>query len=159
MALLARVVRRGRWYPVDGGLPAVCLLDLEAKDNVLSFWRADEVPHDVQEIVVGVAANRKAVQNVDLAMVDEDDLTRVGMTLHQEGGRTPYAAARPLHWRLVHLSADDVLAIAKLIDTADSFQRYTRGQVRDLMLDAVRQQRLALRELEDNIQEVLTRYL
>lgn len=153
------MVRRTRWYPVSEKLPAACLIDLGAPDNILSFWRADRVPDDIKEIVVAIAAKRENLQHVDLALVDEDDVTRAGIKLDETEGDTPYAAARLLHRLVVELSADDVLAMAKLIEAKNDYPRYTKREVRDLMLAAVRQQRLALRELEDNVQEDLTKHL
>lgn len=159
MGLLARKVRHSRWYSIGAKLAAECLLDLEAKDNKLSLWRVDEGVAEIEEIVVAIAATRDYLQDVDLALIEEDVVREAALHVEVREGATPYIRARDLHRVLVELTAEDVVSLATLIEEESGYRRYSRRSVRELMLEAIRGQRLSLSELKKDVQEHLLKYL
>ena len=121
MPRFLRVTQRGRWevYPVvrwlrPGEMQAGVFLDLRTDRNVLSVYRADS-DQDAVKIGVAIAATRRNFGNLDYAVIEESELTAIGITPIETEGGTPSSEVNRLHCDLNRLTMDKLIQLAHAV--------------------------------------------
>ena len=121
MPRFLRVTQRGRWevYPViawlrPGEMQANVFLDLRTERNALSVYRADS-DEDAIKIGVAIAATRRNIGDLDYAIIEESELTAIGITPTQTEGATPSSEVNRLHCDLNFLTMDNLIQLAHAV--------------------------------------------
>ena len=140
MPRFLRVIQRGRWagYPripwlSPGELQAGVFLDLRTERNALSVYRADS-DEDAAKIGVAIAATRRSFGNLDYAIIEESELTAIGITPAQTEGATPSSEVNRLHRDLNRLTMDKLIQLAHAV---------SRGKHRRIDTKSIRIQLIA----------------
>ena len=125
MPRFLRVTQRGRWevYPVvpwlrPGELQAGVFLDLRTDQNVLSVYRADS-DEDALKIGVAIAATRRGFDNLDYAIIEESELTAIGIIPAETEGGTPISEVNRLHCDLNLLTMDNLIQLAHAVSRGE----------------------------------------
>ena len=141
MPRFLRVIQRGRWevYPEvpwlqPGELQAGVFLDLRTDRNALSVYRADS-DEDAVKIGVAIAATRRSFGNLDYAIIEESELTAIGITPTQTDGRTPNSEVNQLHCDLNLLTMDKLIRLAHAVSRAQR-RRIDTKSIRALLRSA-----------------------
>ena len=141
MPRFLRVTQRGRWevYPVvswlrPGELQAGVFLDLRTDQNVLSVYRADS-DEDAVKIGVAIAATRRNIGDLDYAIIEESELTALGITPTQTEGGTPSSEVNRLHCDLTLLTMDKLIGLAQAISRGER-SRIRRRRIERLLRSA-----------------------
>ena len=141
MSRFLRVTQRGRWevYPVvswllPGELQAGVFLDLRTERNALSVYRADS-DEDAIKIGVAIAATRRNIGDLDYAIIEESELTALGITPTQTEGGTPSSEVNRLHCDLNLLTMDKLIGLAQAISRGERI-RIRRRRVERLLRSA-----------------------
>ena len=141
MPRFLRVTQRGRWevYPVvpwlrPGELQAGVFLDLRTDRNALSVYRADS-DEDAAKIGVAIAATRRSFGNLDYAIIEESELTAIGITPAQTEGATPSSEVNRLHCDLNRLTMDKIIQLAHAVSRGEH-RRIDTKSIRILLRSA-----------------------
>ena len=97
-----------------GELQAGVFLDLRTDRNALSVYRADS-DEDAVKIGVAIAATRRSFGNIDYAVIEESELTALGITPTQTEGATPSSEVNRLHFDLNLLTMDKIIQLAHAV--------------------------------------------
>lgn len=69
----------------------------------------------IERIVVALAASRDRVSNLDYVVLEDTNLSSLGITVLSTTGQTPDMVANSLHYDLGHLTVDKLVGLAKII--------------------------------------------
>lgn len=143
MPRFLRVTQRGRWevYPViawlrPGEMQANVFLDLRTERNALSVYRADS-DEDAIKIGVAIAATRRNIGDLDYAIIEESELTAIGITPTQTEGATPSSEVNRLHCDLNFLTMDNLIQLAHAVSRG-VHNRIRRRRMERLLRSAFR---------------------
>ena len=143
MPRFLRVTQRGRWevYPViawlrPGEMQANVFLDLRTERNALSVYRADS-DEDAIKIGVAIAATRRNIGDLDYAIIEESELTAIGITATQTEGATPSSEVNRLHCDLNFLTMDNLIQLAHAVSRG-VHNRIRRRRMERLLRSAFR---------------------
>lgn len=160
MPFLLRKVKQERWhFEPATPLPAEPLTDLNAIANELSVWALEDNLGNLDEIVVGIAANSESLSKVDVAWIQEELIARLGLSVVSSVGITVFTPALQLHRDIIELKAENLLHIASAIRGNATYKLFTRPTVRSLLLREVKSGRLAITDLKPRVQDELRKYL
>ena len=141
MPRFLRVIQRGRWdvYPKVSWLPpgelqANVFRDLQPDRNALSVYRAD-TDEDAIKIGVAIAATRRGFDDLDYAIIEESELTAIGITPTQTDGGTPNSEVNRLHRDLNFLTMDNLIRLARAISRGEH-RRIRRRLIERLLRSA-----------------------
>ena len=161
--LLARKITPSKWKKLEGlssgEIPADAItFDLRTKLNSLSFWECNETPNQdeyPEDIALAMAAAGSHIEGVEIVWFVSDELENDGQEIRHSDGKTPVTDMVERHVDAFHLDGVRLLRIAGKI--ADSIQRenkhrFTKARVEGLLVEAVKQDRVKLVELNPNIQ-------
>ena len=160
--LLARRITHAKWRPKEGFAKGeitadAVTVDLKTNDNSLSFWRcASATVDDLEEAALAIAATRNRIEKVEIVWLADDDLLNDGQTLINTEGETPVPDLTGLHVDLCRLDYVRLGKVARRIVIALGEQRYRRlrkARVKELLVEAVKQKRVELMDLDENIQK------
>jgi len=125
MPRFLRVTKQRRWdkYPeipwlTPGELQADVFRDLQTTLNVLSVYRADS-DEDAVKISVAIAATRMGFDNLDYAIIEESELTAIGISPAQTEGGTPISEVNRLHCDLNLLTMDNLIQLAHAVSRGE----------------------------------------
>lgn len=143
MQRFLRVTQRGRWevYPViawlqPGEMQANVFLDLRTERNALSVYRADS-DEDAIKVGVAIAATRRNNGDLDYAIIEESELTAIGITPTQTEGATPSSEVNRLHCDLNFLTMDNLIQLAHAVSRG-VHNRIRRRRMERLLRSAFR---------------------
>lgn len=158
---LARKITQAKWRPregfAEGEIAADAVtVDLKTQDNSLSFWRCPtETTEDLEKAVLAIAATRNRVEKIEIVWLIDDDLQNDCQTLENTEGDTPVLELKELHVDVCRLDYVRLGKVAIRIATALEncrWRRITKGRVRELLVEAVKQKRVELADLQQSIQ-------
>jgi len=159
-----RVLQQQRWMDLqhdwlgEDEIPADPVGDLRTTDNKMSVWMLAEESLNLPRIVSALGANRDKLDKLDLALLDSDELSAIGIQTRQsEGDSADEMLNRSFHYDLVEISADKLVNLAKAIIRANRFERVQREDVKRYIACAVKNgwvQEDALRLKSDEIKKV-----
>ncbi len=156
MALLLRKIQRGRWYRPDwlgpDDAPADGLWDLFTTQNVLSAWLVDDGRQNLERVVAAQASNRDHLAEFDYALVPEQSVREVGITIVETTGESPDEYANNTwHRDLIELSAGKVERLARLISKEDARKRVQPPQVKAWILRGRAAGRLSPEKMKESM--------
>lgn len=138
-------------------------VDLRTKNNNLSLWKCgDATVFEIEEVALALVAANKHVDKLDLAWIHEDDLRRNNQNYMETTGETPAIQLANKHIDVVQLDYSRLGTIAHCVRTAiDNGQciRVPKPRVREILVEAVRQNRIALDDLQERVQAEVGRFL
>ena len=142
MPLLLRVIRKSRWskkpWLEEGKAQANALVDLQPKENKLSFWHIEEGESNFNQVVAAIAATRDSPSNFDYAIFDQALLMTVGVGVKKTVGHTFHKQVdASWHCDIVELSAENVAEIANII-----MQHGTKNRIWEREVTALVEQEL-----------------
>ncbi len=159
---LARKISRAKWeskrglsvdeIPADG-----VTVDLKTQQNSLSFWRCpSEEQSDLENAALAIAAGRDTVDRLDMVWLPDDELEGDGLTLSNTKGRTPVPELTDLHVDVTRLDYVRLGNVARSVVAALEANRYLRipkARVKQLLVEAVNQDRINLDDLNHKLRE------
>ncbi|MFO8071442.1 MAG: hypothetical protein R6V85_06165 [Polyangia bacterium] len=156
------MVTRAKWDSKTGlaeaEIPADAIsVDLKTRGNTLSFRKCGDAEADAVELAtLALAARRDKVEKVELVWVPDDVLSSRGVHLDETPGDTPVSAMVDEHVDAVRLDYSRLGLVADRINealAADSYKRWTRSQVRTVLVRGIELGRLQLEDLADEVRE------
>lgn len=118
MTYFLRVIRQTRWLKLkwlpDGEIQADALVDLQTTGNALSVYKV-ESEADKERVVVGLAANRDNLANLDYAIFEDSKFTSLAITVEQREGATPDMEVNKLHYELRNLTVGLLVQLAQMV--------------------------------------------
>ena len=156
---LARKITRAKWenrrFSINSIPADAVMADLRTKNNTLSFWQCgDGTPREVQKAALALAAGGQKVENIEIVWVSFDDLIADGQQLDVTPGRTPVTEMIDLHMDLSLLDYVRLGRVANRVVSSLSngrYERLTKRNVQQLILDAVQQRRIDPSDLQDKV--------
>ena len=161
---LARRVDLAKWGPKDGlsedEIPADAVtINLKSSSNRVSFWGMESDSDDnINDVVLVLAAGRDTIQKVEIAWIECEDLQTSGVMIEQSEGKTDVADMVDRHYDLCQLDYTRLGEVAQLVSSSLQDERYKRvpeARVEQLLVSAVEQDRVALTDLREAVQERL----
>ena len=158
MPFVLRKINKGywqipNWLPV-GDLQANVLKDLNAKDNRLSVWLVDDDLTNLDDVAVALASNSNQVDKLDIALLKEEIVCKLGIEIEQALGKTPYTAANDWHRNLRDLSLLKCVGLAYgIFDNSCTIKRYPEKDVLRLLCRAVSTRRVQLSDLQEKVRK------
>lgn len=164
---LARKISLAKWSKkqeqgelAEDEIPADAVTaDLRTQDNKLSFWRCgDGEGIEVNEAVLALAAAGTRVDKIDVVWLAADELRSDGQTLQDTKGRTPVLELAELHVDVCRLDYIRLGKVAQHIFTSiqkDQYLRLGKARVKQLLAEAVKQERINPNDLQKRVREEL----
>ena len=131
MRLFLRKIRWDYWASIQAEeegaqnpFPADPLADLAPKDNRLSVYLIE--PNDdrqLERVLAALAATRQSLNLIDFTLFDESLLKDLHLAYVQKPGSTFDPVVNGLHWEIVHLTAEDLVAMARALSVLDPDRR------------------------------------
>ena len=160
MEYLGRKIMRSRWsvpnfsteeqYPIRADAICDCL---RTKQDSLSFWQCNEGQIEIEEIVLALAANMDSLETIDVVILPRQDLVTEQFSMKPIEGMTPVRDLRKRHIDISELTITKLSQLSKHIAnkvrTNTDCHRFTRSQIKDILLKALRRGRLDLDTLQD----------
>lgn len=162
MVYLARKITRAKWESregfAEGEIPADAVTaDLRTSGNTLSFWKCELPPNDgIRAVVLALATGADRIDRMDLVWVEEDTFRANGIALNPSEGRTPVASLRDQHVDLIRLDLGRLTKVATLLAQAlaqNQQRRFTRKEVIEIVVEAIRHDLLSASELDAKVRE------
>ncbi len=159
---LVRKITRGKWSGgeglTDGEIPADGVTaDLRTQRNSLSFWRCSTDAHsELDDLALAIAAGRDFLDKVEFVWLDDDELKDDGLTLNDTPGRTPVTELSESHIDVTQLDYLRLGTVARRIHAAiedDRYRRLTRRSVKNLIADAIEQDRIDIDALGPKLRQ------
>ena len=163
---LARKISRAKWDAKEGlskgeiSADAVTA-DLRTQENKLSFWRCGSET-EVEDAALAIAAAGERVDKLDIVWIDEGELQTDGQTLEDTEGRTHVTELVKRHVDICRLDYVRLGNVAHHVITAieeDRYIRLSKGRVTKILVAAVRQGRVDLNDLEEDVQKQVRKSL
>lgn len=118
----------------------------------MSFWRCtSEADDDLTATALAIAAGRDKIDKLEIVWLVASDLQADGQTLKNTDGRTPLKALIKRHVDICQL---DYVRLGRIADRvvlaidADQYLRFTPSSVKQLLVNAVSQNRIVLGDLK-----------
>ena len=165
---LARKITRAKWSPkpgfVAGEIPADTVTsDLRTQENSLSFWKCGNgTISEVDEAVLALAAGGGRVDKIEVVWLAEEDLRNDEQKYHETEGNTKVNELENQHVDMYLLDYVRLGKVANRIVSAIEdcrYRRLSKQQVLTLIAAAVRQKRVELADLKENVQEEVSKVL
>ena len=128
---------------------------LKTKGNTLSVWRCQE--NSLDEAVLAIVAANDYLDTFDIVVFSEDELGEAGLDVRETRGETPIDDLADTHRDIVDMTYSSLGAIGRLIvakfaheDTIGSrvsVRRYSKGQLKKIVLSAISENRLDRKDL------------
>lgn len=159
---LARKITRAKWDPKgdlpDGEIAADAVTgDLRTKGNTLSFWRCHSAMNsDLEDAALAIAATWDRLDKLDLVWLATCDIQVAKLTLKETAGKTPVTDLIKRHVDLCKLDYVRLGKVAQMVAIAigdKQHRRFTKASVRDLLVQAVREERLSLDKLSEGLRD------
>ena len=159
---LVRKVTRAKWSGgeglADSEIPADGVTaDLRTQRNSLSFWRCPtDAQGELDDLALAIAAGRDFLDKLEFVWLDDDELTADGLGLNDTPGRTPVTELSESHVDVTQLDYMRLGTIARRIHAAiedNCYRRLTRRSVKNLIADAIEQDRIDTDALSPKLRE------
>lgn len=157
-------------------------VDLKTTSNTLSFWECGKAESAALDCAaLALASGFQRLDKLDLIWVDSSALRAGGIELETTPGRCHYKPAINLHMDAIRLDSLRLVKVAEFMATAVAsskqeldkknknkkakeseegkknkyFKRYTRTQVKNLLIRAIKAEEIDLEDLDKGLQEKL----
>lgn len=142
MTYFLRSIRQARWlkYPdlnwlPHGELQGDALRDLQTTDNALSIYKV-ESEGDKERIVIGLAATKDNVANLDYAIFEDSKFSVLGIAAEEREGDTPDIEVNKLHCELRNLTVGLLAQLAQVVSMG-KHNRILKKQIKSGLQAAV----------------------
>lgn len=167
MCLLVRKIEQAKWRPQEktrvANIPSDAITScMRTTANALSVW---EVPLDDEEKMIneGVLAlvsgpRQTNLESIDIVLLDPKELKKKRLELIQKDEPTFVKDFAKAHWNISHLTYKKLGVMAKVIIKKihkEKVVRKTRTELTDIVIEAIKQERLKLDCLNEKIQETV----
>ena len=162
MSLLMRKIDKSRWLQTDirkgEDISADAITNcMKTRQNIFSVWEIKNEA-EIEEAVLAIVSNSQHLETIDVVLMDSKYLGEKGILSRRSSGVTPVMDLRDRHLDLLHLSYKKLGIIAYHI--VDKFinnkvKRYTKGHLKAILIEAIKNSRLKLEDLSDTIQKKL----
>lgn len=158
MSLLVRKIERGKWMQNDilGGedVSADAITNcMKTKNNAISVWKITEETL-VTDAVLAMASHMTHLETIDVVLLSQRALGKAGLRLERTAGLTALEEFVDRHRDIVGLTYRTLGILARLhVDgiRESRIQRYTRGQLRTLLQNAVDSRRIDVQDLQEGV--------
>lgn len=159
---LARKINHAKWNAqqelAKGEISSDAVTgDLRTQGNSLSFWRCGTgTSEDVDEAVLAIAAAGNRIDRLDIIWLPDDDLEANGLSLNDTKGRTPVAELVDRHVDVCRLDYVRLGEVARHVVAAlddERCRRFTKKQVKTLLVTAAGKDRIDLARLADGVKK------
>jgi len=91
------------------------------RDKNISVWRLSDAARDseLENVATALTIQRGQCAQFDYALVDEEELDDLGLTLRKSRAHTPFPLANDLHWDIVDPSATQVCELTRRFGPRD----------------------------------------
>ena len=159
---MARKFNGAKWRKTEGlgcgEIPADAVtIDLRTQSNTLSFWKCN-----FEDAALAIASVGSHVEKLDIVLLSSEELEEKGQKLNPSSGKTLVTELVDRHVDVCRLDYVRLGTIARGIVVAieeERCRRFTRGQVLELLAEAVRRDRLEITKLEENVQKAVLKQL
>lgn len=161
MSLLARKINRNHWPDSvtdvsDIGADAITQ-SMRTSRNAMSIY---EIPSktNIDDAFLAIASNFQRLESFDIVTMEKQDLTELYMDCKQIAGVTPVEDLRNTHLDISGLCYHKLGTIANYISyriLEDHYERRTRGQLKDIINNAIDDGRLDRDKLDDRLKDDL----
>ncbi|MEW6130692.1 MAG: hypothetical protein AB1757_26915 [Acidobacteriota bacterium] len=165
LKFLARKIARSKWEEVPPLKPngiwadAICNC-IRTTSNGLSVWASQETREDVSEVVLALmTAKNASLSKLNILLLEKSELDAINLEvkLSPESGDTLINDLKARHHDLIDLDMDKLCDLAKLISGQVRSEKYiytfTAGQVKEIIHNAIRANRIAYDELNENVRK------
>ena len=168
MAVLTRKISRAKWEASEelgeGEIQADAVSsDLRTSGNTLSFWRCASSDDDaLRRAVLALAAAAERVDRIDVAWLAVASVDENGIAHEDTPGNTPVTSLRDEHVDLVRLDLKRLGKVAELIAEAvgnGNHKRLTKKKVVEIVVQSVKDNLVAVDDLEPKVQEEVRKVL
>ncbi len=164
MSLLFMKIRKNRWalpdnasWVSEGDIHADPLNDLKTTKGSLSVWVVEPDESNLRRLAVALAAACDGIANIDYILFEDSIVDNLCLNLVATDGNTPDSVANKIwHRDVVELSAAKLAELACSVFHNSRIERMFQKEVRGLLREAVREDRIALESLAQRIRDKLT---
>ncbi len=169
MDYLARKISRAKWDPTlytelnDIRADAITGPCLRTYGDALSLWRCHHDKMDVAEVVLALASapDMEKLDPIDIVLIYEGFLpaNHLQFEATPQNAKTLVEDLRARHVDVINLTMTKIVKLAtemaRNVRNNSTFYRFTKSQVRDLLLFALKSGRLNLNDLKEKFQQEL----
>ncbi|MFC6802230.1 hypothetical protein ACFQDE_11335 [Deinococcus caeni] len=135
MPKLIRKINRNRWTNLyedcKFSLYGDSLIDLQSKTGKISFWKCDS-DENIEHAVIALAVSGDSLDKIDYSIIEEAEVTKLGIHIENVIGKTPFISANRLHVDLSGLTVTAIHNLALTMHRTGQNKRKTRREVVDL---------------------------
>ena len=159
---LIRKINRAKWFQIDiyndNDVSADAITNcLRTTKNTLSVWNiASE--DDVDKAVLAIISSQDHIETIDVVILNTEKIKEYEINIIASSGNTPIEEYKNLHRDLSELTFSKLGKIKDHIVERirnDKIKRYTKGQLKKMLLEAIKSGKLKLDDLNDSIQNKL----
>jgi hypothetical protein len=159
---LVRKIERSKWR--NGDLRELDLIPADAitncmktQGNTVSVWRVVDAG-ELNEAVLAMASEFDHLDSIDVVVLDHADLESAGLEIIETPGRTPIIEIANMHRDVCNLNYRSLGCLAAFIAKcirANEVTRIPRSELKQILIDAIREGRLLLEQLKERVREKL----
>ena len=162
MSLFVRKIDKGKWFQVDLHQNTDYSADaitncLKTRQNTLSVWEIISET-DIDEAVLAIVSGQDHLDTIDVVLMSPDYLKKQGIDYKRTNGSTPVDDLVEKHIDLSNLTYKSLGIVAyHIVDKINDqkVKRYTIRQLKEILNQAISQNRLTPDKLKDFIREKL----
>lgn len=159
---LIRKINKSKWFQIniieDSDVSADAITNcLKTTRNTLSVW-AIENEEDLNNAVLAIVSNQDHIETIDIVILNNSTLQDQDITIIASSGNTPIESLRDIHRDLIDLTFSKLGIIKEHIVErirSKKLKRFTKGQLKKLLNDAINNGLLKLDDLNDSLRRKL----
>ena len=164
MSLLVRKIDKSKWSQnniIEGEDVSADAItnDMKTHNNTLSFWQIDSET-EINEVILAIVSGGQHLEAIDIVTIDNQQIRGDGINFipNPENAITPVEELKHRHRDLIELSYLKLGTIAcYIVDCFKNGQvvRYTKGHLKEILIDAIDRDHLDPDCLDEHIREAL----
>ena len=164
MTFLVRKIVRGKWLNGNDICETVDEVSADAitncirtSKNTLSTWSIKE-EQNIEEAILAIVSNHKHLDAFDVVFLDFEEIKSIGIEIKNTPGITPVESLKQLHFDLEGLNYKLLGGVSDLIIKSfkeERVKRYTRGQLKKILENAIKLGKLNGKDLNTSVLEKL----
>lgn len=159
---LIRKINKAKWFQVnimnDSNVSADAITNcLKTTGNTLSVWNIEN-EDDIEKALLAIASSLEHIETIDVVILNTDTLREYDINIVTSSGNTPIESLREIHRDLSGLTFSKLGQIKDHIVERirnDKLKRYTKVQLKKLLLDAIDKEVLKIEDLNDSVRNKL----
>lgn len=163
MSLLVRKIEAAKWRRTSSedvaDVPADAITGCtRTSGNKLSVWRIEQ-EDDLRSAVLAMTAMGSQIETMDFVVLKEADLASQELSLARSPSTTPVRDFIDRHFDIVDLTYSSLGRVARVIlglVKADGVRRFTKAQLREILLQAVKEDRVDRSALHEKLQSAIS---